>query len=186
MLACGSAPGLPLSAQLRVPFVSRDSVCDKKFEHCISTELRIGSAGVREPERLDKRRNPSIGAGPKSPSVSGLKPRMIMHHWGCGWWEQQLCCSADGAPPMTKSAKNNALAEIAADAPQPRSTKTSAVIALLQRAEGATQGEIVETTGWQKHTARAALTGLKKKGHTVERTKADGVSRYRIISAAAQ
>ena len=50
-------------------------------------------------------------------------------------------------------------------------SKIARVITLLQRSEGATLGELVEATGWLPHTTRAALTGLKKKGHTIERTK---------------
>lgn len=55
-----------------------------------------------------------------------------------------------------------------------RQTKIGKVTALLQRAEGATVEKLVHLTGWQKHTARAALTGLKKKGHQVTSVKADG------------
>jgi hypothetical protein len=43
-------------------------------------------------------------------------------------------------------------------------SKIAAVIALLQRKQGATLDEMVSATGWQPHTTRAALTGLKKKG----------------------
>lgn len=67
---------------------------------------------------------------------------------------------------------------------QPRKTKAMAVVALLEREEGATLDEVAMTTGWQKHTARAALTGLKKKGHVIERDKVDGLSRYRITGKA--
>ena len=72
-----------------------------------------------------------------------------------------------------------------ADAFQPRPTKINAVLALLQRAEGAALSEITAATGWQKHTARAALTGLKKKGHSIKRAKTDDGSRYLIISSEA-
>ena len=40
--------------------------------------------------------------------------------------------------------------------------------------------ELVEATGWQKHTVRAALTGLRKRGRSISRERADGTSRYRI------
>jgi hypothetical protein len=32
-------------------------------------------------------------------------------------------------------------------------------------------GELVEATGWLPHTTRAALTGLRKKGLTLDRAK---------------
>ena len=63
-----------------------------------------------------------------------------------------------------------------------RETKADKVIALLKRKEGATLEEMVQATGWLPHTARAAMTGLRRKGHVIERTKADGVSRYAIIA----
>lgn len=67
---------------------------------------------------------------------------------------------------------------------KPRETKISKVIALLERKDGATLDEMVEATGWLPHTVRAALTGLKKKGHTIERDKRGKVTCYRITRSA--
>ena len=61
-----------------------------------------------------------------------------------------------------------------------RKTKISNVANLLGRKNGASVREMIEATGWQKHTVRAALTGLKKKGHGIERVLVEGVSRYSI------
>ena len=58
------------------------------------------------------------------------------------------------------------------------------MLALLRRAEGATLAELVEATGWLPHTTRAALTGLRKKGHGIVREKRDEVTYYRIAEAA--
>lgn len=70
-------------------------------------------------------------------------------------------------------------------APKPeRQTKSAAVIALLQREEGATLAEMIETTGWLPHTTRAALTGLKKKGHVIDKGKRDDVTCYHIAAKA--
>jgi hypothetical protein len=66
--------------------------------------------------------------------------------------------------------------------PRPNS-KSAAVIELLRRPEGASLDDLTTATSWQPHTARAALTGLRKKGHEVAREKVDGVSRYRIAGA---
>jgi DNA-binding IclR family transcriptional regulator len=66
--------------------------------------------------------------------------------------------------------------------PRPNS-KTAAVIELLRRPLGASLSDLTEATGWQPHTTRAALSGLKKKGYAVEREKVNGVSRYRIAGA---
>ena len=65
-----------------------------------------------------------------------------------------------------------------------KTTKTDAVIRLLCRPSGATIAQIQKTTGWQPHSVRAALTGLRKKGHDVQRDKnAKGVTVYRITKA---
>ena len=41
---------------------------------------------------------------------------------------------------------------------------------------------MVETTGWLPHTTRAALTGLRKKGHAIEKTRRGDVTCYRIAA----
>jgi hypothetical protein len=69
--------------------------------------------------------------------------------------------------------------------PAPRATSKSAtVVALLEREQGATLAELVEATGWLPHTTRAALTGLRKKGHVIAKFKRDEVTCYRIATAA--
>lgn len=65
-----------------------------------------------------------------------------------------------------------------------RISKIDIVKGLLRRTEGATLDELVEATGWQPHSTRAALTGLRKKGHAIEKTKRDEVTCYRITDAA--
>lgn len=63
-------------------------------------------------------------------------------------------------------------------------TKQAQVIDLLKRDGGASLTEIVETTGWLPHTSRAALTGLRKKGHAILSEKVEGATRYQIKPAA--
>jgi hypothetical protein len=63
-------------------------------------------------------------------------------------------------------------------------SKKDLVLGLLRRADGATLGELVTATGWLPHTTRAALTGLRKKGHVVEKTKRDDATCYRIAEVA--
>jgi hypothetical protein len=47
-------------------------------------------------------------------------------------------------------------------------TKQETVLTLLHRDEGATIAQIIDATGWQSHTVRGFLAGLKRKGITVE------------------
>ena len=71
----------------------------------------------------------------------------------------------------------------AAPSPAPRASKIASVIALLERPDGATLAEMVELTGWLPHTTRAALTGLKRKVHTISKDKRGDVTCYRIAKA---
>ena len=63
-------------------------------------------------------------------------------------------------------------------------TKQAQLIAMLERAEGATIAQIVEATGWQPHTVRGAFAGaLKKKlGLTVTSVKVEGRGRVHRIA----
>lgn len=63
-------------------------------------------------------------------------------------------------------------------------TKIAQVIALLERAGGATLADLADSTGWLPHTTRAALTGLRKKGHVIAKESRDGVTVYNIGKAA--
>lgn len=78
----------------------------------------------------------------------------------------------------------------AAQAPGPkqtepnRQTKSASLMALLQRGEGATLAEMIAATGWLPHTTRAALTGLRKKGHSLEKSNRGAETCYRIDAKA--
>jgi hypothetical protein len=65
-----------------------------------------------------------------------------------------------------------------------RQTKAALLLSMLQREGGATLPELIAATGWLPHTTRAALTGLRKKGHTVERGKRDDATCYSIQAVA--
>lgn len=69
-------------------------------------------------------------------------------------------------------------------APAAKASKAALVLGMLSRSEGATLTELVEATRWLPHTTRAALTGLRKKGHALEKGKRDGATCYRIVAAA--
>jgi len=60
-------------------------------------------------------------------------------------------------------------------------TKQAHLLALLTRPDGAPMSEMTKVTGWQSHSVRAALTGLRKRGHEIERSVEAGASRYRVI-----
>jgi len=63
-------------------------------------------------------------------------------------------------------------------------TKIATVLELLARPDGAPVSDIIAATGWLPHTIRAAITGLRKKGHRIQRFKRAGKTGYFLVSAA--
>ena len=72
----------------------------------------------------------------------------------------------------------------AAAEPAKVGSKRALVINLLQRGEGATIDDLIAATDWLPHTTRAALSGLRKGGLAIERSKAQRgtASVYRIAT----
>jgi hypothetical protein len=65
-------------------------------------------------------------------------------------------------------------------------TKQALVINMLSAQSGATLDALIEATGWLPHTTRAALTGLRKRGFAIERSRAEGeASIYRLVGSTA-
>jgi len=64
---------------------------------------------------------------------------------------------------------------------RPASTKRAKLITMLERPDGASVAEIGQRLGWLPHTVRAAITGLRRAGRAVTRSKdADDRSVYRL------
>ena len=82
------------------------------------------------------------------------------------------------APPAAATAEApNALTQ----EPAPRArTKTEQLVEMLKTPEGASVEELSNTFGWMHHSTRAALTGLRKKGHAIIRARQCSVTVYRI------
>lgn len=68
-----------------------------------------------------------------------------------------------------------------------KQTKTDKVRAMLRKPAGASLEAICKATGWQPHSARAVLSGLRKAGYTIEREVPEGsktgASVYRITAS---
>ncbi|MGD0498970.1 MAG: DUF3489 domain-containing protein [Bryobacteraceae bacterium] len=69
------------------------------------------------------------------------------------------------------------------DAVAPREgSKGGQILGLLERKSGATLGELMATTGWQRHSVRGWLsTARKRLGLKIQATRKDGVTTYRIV-----
>ena len=59
-------------------------------------------------------------------------------------------------------------------------TKAAMVTRILSRDKGATVPEMAKATGWQPHSCRAFLTGLRKKSTVVKEQRGDGKLAYRL------
>jgi hypothetical protein len=87
---------------------------------------------------------------------------------------------AKRAPAATGSPANGKAGSIAAPI---RQSKKAAIVGLLERPDGAAISDLIGATGWQPHSVRAALTGLRKDGRELIRAKGDaGVTRYRLMA----
>jgi len=85
------------------------------------------------------------------------------------------------APAATGSPANGTSAAVTAPI---RQSKKAAIVGLLERPNGAAISDLIAATGWQVHSVRAALTGLRKDGKELIRAKDEaGVTRYRLAAA---
>lgn len=87
------------------------------------------------------------------------------------------------APVVVKTSA--AKEPIASTASRPRDgSKQALVISMLSKKGGTTIDALIDATGWLPHTTRAALTGLRKRGFEIERSRDDDApSVYRIVGS---
>ncbi len=70
------------------------------------------------------------------------------------------------------------------NAPVRAGPKQATLVDMMRTAAGATIAQMGAKTGWQPHSVRAALTGLRKRGMAVTRAKDDmETTIYRIGAA---
>jgi DNA-binding MarR family transcriptional regulator len=68
--------------------------------------------------------------------------------------------------------------------PAPTPTKLDQILAAARSRHGTSIAELTESTGWQPHTIRAALSRLRQRGHHFERSRNPaGETRYRLRKA---
>lgn len=70
----------------------------------------------------------------------------------------------------------------ATPSPPARKTKLVTLLELISREGGVSLDELAAATGWLPHTTRAAVTGLRKRGHAIRCERVDGVSHYLLGS----
>ena len=131
------------------------------------TTLKTAPAAASQEQKPENKAN----AAPQKPAVAPAK--------GKSGKKAGPAKKGAKAPKATKTAK----------APKEKSSaardgsKTATVLALIQRAKGATLAEVMEATSWQAHSVRGFISGTlgKKMGLKVESTKReDGVRVYSL------
>ncbi len=122
----------------------------KLVELQLATEQAVGS---NDPawHQSDERGRVGLHIAPSGLTALGLEP------------EETITESERGPSPDSPS-----------NAPPRSGSKIAIVLELLLRPEGASIDEIIAATQWLPHTVRAALTGLRKRGHVVELRRGEG------------
>ncbi len=70
------------------------------------------------------------------------------------------------------------------DRQPPRRTKSALLREMVRAPDGASLTDLIAATGWQAHTIRAALTGLRRKGLVLERRRVGDATIYRSVGEA--
>jgi hypothetical protein len=130
-----------------------------------------------------------IKGGARQKVINSLFKRALITYDGKDWFVAAEGYEALGVP--RKEAISSQVIDDVIEAATKATSRTrnnskqAQVIALLQRPEGATIAQMVQATGWQKHSLRGCIAGsLKKKlGLEITSSKADGIERtYRITT----
>lgn len=111
----------------------------------------------------------TLKGGARKKVLDGLLSRSLIAQEGGAWVATPAAYGALGMePPKPKRTRDH--------------SKQAAVIAMLQRPEGATIAQICAATDWQSHTVRGFFAGaLKKKlGLTLTSDKAEEGRVYRV------
>ena len=100
----------------------------------------------------------------------------------------EIVSEAEASVPaaQTTAAKKNVRQEAGASTARKGQAKTSKkdqLLALITKPGGTRISILTEKLGWQAHTVRATLSGLRKQGHQILATKAPktGEAVYRLV-----
>jgi hypothetical protein len=152
-----------------------------KAEAKVDTGVTSGPApnGEHEPQRGNRRaRSHSVAARTNRAGATGAADPTATLSGTEGVNEEQ----APSSPEPIAEHADLGTAGVSVDEQAPASTKRAKLIGMLEQPEGATVAEIGQRLGWLPHTVRAAITGVRKAGREVTRSKdANGRSVYRLV-----
>ncbi len=149
-----------------------------------SYALKLTTAALKavavEKEDADKAAAKGSSAGSGVGAINTMAP-VIGANAVCG------AVSNEAATPVAAATDHGAAFELGpplpATAPPRPGSKLSEVVEMLGRDKGASIEELIAATDWLPHTTRAALTGLRKRGYSIEWRREDKSTRYRLVPA---
>lgn len=121
----------------------------------------------------------AVSIGLTSEAVLAAAPGLLDGRLDPAAWREQLTTPV---PPVNVAEEEGSARSEPTVSILRSGTKQALIAGLLGRKQGATLDELIAATGWLPHTTRAALTGLRHKGCTLEKsTRKDGKTVYRIV-----
>jgi hypothetical protein len=130
----------------------------RKFTDRKSAAMRIWNAVQRLASALEQEKPVDVAPAPAKQEnlAKATKPAKVAR------------TAAPKAPAKPKATKETTKKDAAAAPKQREGTRMATVVALIERADGATLDEIMAATNWQKHTVRGFISTLSSKhGYTV-------------------
>jgi hypothetical protein len=133
--------------------------------------LKITKAGreaIGVEDEEDEASSPAIPAAPKSKKGATKSA------------DAKNAAKAPAAPTQATARRQAGGGDEASSGQLRPGSKQAIIVDLMVRPKGATLDELIAVTDWLPHTTRAALTGLRKRGYGIERTRGeDKITRYR-------
>jgi len=138
--------------------------------------LKLTAAGLKAVGVETKKQTEAAEADETIASPQGRLPRRIPRSHSDDVGGAESGGEEGGTNPDLTST-----AEASLRAPRVGS-KLDLILGMLAADKGATLVELTAATGWPSHTARAALTGLRKRGYDVRLSRGDKASVYRATA----
>lgn len=142
-------------------------------DHVIITDAGRAAIGTANASGAEKEESPVAAASTRGADASAIAEQCD----GVAAINGSIDPPRDIAASLaTASAPVEALAPV----PARPGSKLALLAELLGCQDGATLSALTSATGWQPHTVRAALSGLRRKGHVIASGKGDGMRIWRI------
>jgi hypothetical protein len=142
--------------------------------------LKLTAAGAQAIAVEVKHQSETVGCAPNAPSPSDRPAHL------------DSLARSDGPTPLDDAAEESRADQDLGGANEPSQrpprigSKLDRLLGMVSTDQGATLNELIGATGWLPHTARAALTGLRKRGYDVRlvRGNRETVATYRVTGSA--